>query len=251
MKMCRRLILLLLILLAFSLSVGCTAEPVETTPPTQITTDPPTDPPTVPPTDPPTQPPTEPVTEEPTQASTEPVDEDQLAAYQALFEWTGKMIHARAAGHAYTGPEEVDLCYVFYNGVDYPGSWLDIPQSEKDFLLAEGFWQECDIQIMPADLLEAELQWYFGVGLDDVKIPDEWAYSPETDTYYSNHNDAYVTFATVTGYTRLDEETVVLHLIVDTVHDHEWEEVRYDAAMDMTIRPYEGGGTILSNVPAE
>lgn len=181
----------------------------------------------------------------------EPVDDEQLAVYQTLFEWTGKMIHARAAGQVYTTPSDVDLSYVFYNGVDYPGDWTTISESEKDFLLAEGFWDEGDIQIMPADLLEAELQWYFGVGLADVQIPEEWAYSPETDTYYSNHNDAYVTLATVTGYTQLDNETVVLHLIVDMVHDHDWENVVHDAAMDMTIRPYEGGGQILSNVPAE
>lgn len=246
MKMRKRLILLP-VLLAFSLIVGCTPMPVETAPPTQITTEPPTAPPTVPPTDPPT----EPATEEPTQEPTEPVDEEQLAVYQHLFRWDGKMIVNRAAGHIYTCPEEVDLYYVFYGGIDYPGDWTTISESERDFLLAEGFWQEGDIQIMPADLLEAELQWNFGVGLADVQIPDEWAYSSETDTYYSNHNDAYVTLTTVTGYTWLDEETVVLHLTVDTVHDHDWEEMRYDAAMDMTIRPYEGGGRILSNVPAE
>lgn len=246
MKM-RKPLILLLVLLAFSLIVGCTADPVETTPPTRVTTESPTEPPTVPPTDPLT----EPATEEPTQLPTEPVDEEQLAAYQALFTWEGGMFHALAAGHIYTCPEEVDLYYLFYGGIDYPGDWTTISESEKDFLLAEGFWQECDIQIMPADLLEAELQWYFGVGLDDVQIPGEWAYSPETDTYYSNHNDAYITFATVTGYTQLDEETVVLHLTVDMVHDHDWEETRYDAAMDMTIRPYEGGGRIISNVPAE
>lgn len=243
MKMRRRLILLLLVILVFSLIVGCAAEPVETTPRTQAVTEPPTAPPT--------DPPTAPATEEPTQAPTEPVDDEQLAVYQTLFEWTGKMIHARAAGQVYTTPSDVDLSYVFYNGVDYPGDWTTISESERDFLLAEGFWDEGDIQIMPADLLEAELQWYFGVGLADVKIPEEWVYSPDTDTYYSNHNDAYVTLATVTGYTQLDEETVVLHLTVDIVHDHDWEEVTYDAAMDMTIRPYEGGGRILSNVPAE
>lgn len=246
MKIQKRLTLLLLVIMAFSLTVGCAAEPVETQPPTQITTEP-TQPPTVPPTDPPT----EALTEKPTDPPTEPVDEDQLAAYEYLFSWEGEMIHARAAGHVYSNPADVDLYYVFYNGVGYPGHWTTIPESEKDLLLAEGFWDEMDIQIMPADLLEATLQWYFGVGLADVQIPEEWVYSPETDTYYSNHNDAYATGVTMTGYTQLDDDTVVLHLIVDMVHDHEFEDVIWDAAMDMTIRPYEGGGQIVSNVPAE
>ena len=238
MKIRTRLILPLVVLLVFSLSAGCTAEPVETTLPTQITTDPPT----VPPTDPPTEAPTE----EPTVI----VDADRLAAYQDLFRWEGSIIHARAAGHSYTSPAEADLYYIFYNGVGYPGSWADISQSEADFLLEEGFWREGDIQIMPAGLLEAELQQYFGVGLADVRIPEKWAYSPDTDTYYSNHNDAYVPLVTVTGFTELDEETVVLHLIVDMFHDHDFMEVIDNAPVDMTIRPNEGGGRILSNVLA-
>lgn len=241
MKTQKRLILLLFVILAVSLTVGCVAGPVETAPPTEPVTEP---------TEQITDPPTEPSTEEPTQATTEPVDEEQLAVYQALFSWEGDMICARAAGHAYDHAADVDLYYVFYGGLDYPGSWSTISESEKDFLLAEGFWEECDIQIMPADLLEAALQRHFGVGLEDVKIPEEWAYSAETDTYYSNHNDAYVTFTTVTGYTALDEDTVVLHLIVDMVHDHAFEEVIHDAAMDMTIRYYDGGCRIVSNVMA-
>ena len=31
----------------------------------------------------------------------------------------------------------------------------------------------------------------FGVGLDDVTIPDEWLYLQDEDFYCSNHNDAY------------------------------------------------------------
>ena len=248
---------LVMVILVASLAVGCTftgtaeetAEP--TVPVTEEVTEEMTQRTTQPPTDPPTTPPTEAPTEEPTREPAEPVDADQLAAYQYLFSWEGEMIHARAAGHTYSDPADVDLYYVFYNGVGYPGHWSTIPDSEKDLLLAEGFWDEMDIQIMPANLLEATLQWYFGVGLADVQIPEEWVYSPATDTYYSNHNDAYATGVTVTGYTELDDDTVVLHLIVDMVHDHAFEEVIHDAAMDMTIRPYEGGGRIVSNVPAE
>ena len=236
---------LVLVILVAALAVGCTftgtaeetAEP--TVPVTEEVTEEMTQPPTAPP------------TEEPTQELTAPVDEDQLAAYQYLFSWEGGMIHAWAAGHTYSNPADVDLYYVFYNGVDYPGSWGTISESEEAFLLAEGFWRDGDIQIMPADLLEATLQWYFGVGLADVQIPEEWVYSPATDTYYSNHNDAYVTLTTVTGYTELDDDTVVLHLMVDMVHDHDFEETIWNAAVDMTIRPYEGGGRIVSNVLAE
>lgn len=249
MKMQKRLALLLLIILAAGLIAGCAAEPVETQPPTQTTTEP-TEPKTEPPTDPPTEPPTEPATAEPTDPPTEPDDETRLAAFRDLFKWESDTLFCRAAGYEYARAADVDLYYLFYNGVDYPGSWSSIAESEQELLLRENFWREMDIQILPANLLEEKLQRYFGVGLDDVTIPADWVYSPETDTYYSNHNDAYVNTVEVADFAEQPDGTVVLYLTVDAVHDHDYEEVVWNAPVNMTIRPVEGGWQIVSNVLA-
>lgn len=216
------------------LSVGCTAVPEGTGEPVEIVARP-------------TEPESPPLAETATAKVTEPANE-QLAVYQALFEGSGDWIFNRATGYEYTRPEDVDLYYLFYHGVGYEGSWNTLPESERDLLVNHGFCQEIGIQIMPADLLDEKLQQYFGVGLDDAKIPVEWAYSAETDTYYSNHSDAYSHLVTVTGCTDQPDGTVTLHLIVDAAHDHAAEEIIWDAAMDMTLRPVDGAYQIVSNV---
>ena len=236
---------LVLVILVAALAVGCTftGTPEETTQPTE----PPTTPVTEEVTEEPTQPPTEP--EHPTGPETtlpaEPVDA-RLQEYQALFDWQGDMIFNRAAGHEYAYKMDVDLYYLFYNGVDYPGSWDSIDASERDLLIQAGFWPELDIQIMPAELLEEKLLRYFGLGLAGVRIPDGWVYSADTDTYYSNHNDAYANVVTVAGYSDQPDGNVLLHLIVDGAH--QGDEYYSDAPMYMTLTPVEGGYRIVSNV---
>ena len=213
------------VLLALLL-LGCAAVPAETEP---VTTPVLTQPPTDPPTDPPTQAPTEPEPD-----------------YGTLFCGGGEWMYNLAAGHPFSRPEEVSLYHIFYNGVGYEGSWGSLSEADRELLRQEGFWDEIDIQIMPAGWLEEMLRRYFGVGLDDVRIPDEWAYSAASDMYFSNHNDAYGQSVTVMGHERLPDGTVVRHLMVDVVGDG--EDWVWDAAMDMTLRPGEDGYQMISNV---
>lgn len=232
---------LILVILVASLAVGCTftGTPAETEPPTEPTTEsqqteppPATAPTPQPPTDPPTVPPTDPT-------------DERLAEYQALFDWSGDLMFNLAAGHPYSRPEDVDLTWLFYGGVEYPGSWDSISESERDLLVREGFWTEGDIQIMPAKLLDEALRKYFAVGLEDVTIPEQWVYSPATDTYYSNHNDAYINMVTVMDYEEASDGTVRLRLIVDYVIDgKDWYSNTFTF---MTLRAVEGGYQILSN----
>ena len=214
---------LFILLLTVALTAGCAAVPEETLP-----------------------------TEEETVLVTEPVTElvtEPLPTFEALFGWDGEWIYALAAGQAYERPEDVDLNSLFYTGVDYPGSWGSISESEQDLLENAGFWREMDIQIMPAALLEEKLQRYFGVGLDDVKIPRGWAYSPDTDTYYSNHNDALGCGVTVMGHENLPDGSVLVHLTVDAVQVG--EDWYWETPMDMTLRPVDGVWQIVSNVFAQ
>lgn len=225
---------LLPLLLAVLLTAGCAAPAAETLPPTQ------------PPTQPPTVPVTEEVTEPATEAPTQPED-NRLQEYQDLFR---DGVYNLAAGIIYTRPADVNLYYLFYNGVGYDGSWSSVGGADRDLLVGRGFWQECDIQIMPARLLEEKLQRYFGVGLADVRIPGEWAYSAESDTYYSNHNDAFGSGVTVNGFADNDDGTVTLFLTVDAVYDHGTDDYLWDQPMHMTLRETEDGWQMVSNVAA-
>ena len=109
-----------------------------------------------------------------------------LISYDAQPNWL-----ARALGCLFESPTEIDLNYMFYLGVDHPGSWNDISAESRQTLIDRGFLTEMDLQIMPASKLEAALRETFGIGLSDVSIPDNWAYIESEDAYYSNHNDAF------------------------------------------------------------
>lgn len=111
---------------------------------------------------------------------------EALLAFDAQPNWL-----ARALGCLFESPAEVDLNYMFYLGVDHPGSWDEISAESRQTLIDQGFWDEMDIQIMPAEILEDALQSTFGIGLEDVTIPEEWCYIEAEDAYCSNHNDAF------------------------------------------------------------
>ena len=122
---------------------------------------------------------------------------------------------ARSLGCIYEKPEDIDLYYLFYLGVDHPGSWDDIaPESEK-FLLDQGFMREMDLQIMPVEKMEDALRDTFGIELKDVAMPVDWRYIEAEDAYCSNHNDAY--FPGVPNITSVEDdgETVVIHYTID------------------------------------
>ena len=231
MNMKKLLTVLLLMALAVNLIAGCAATPVETAPATEIPTEAP-----------------QPATEPPTEAPTEPEMD-----YQALFLWDSEQGAAfcRVSGCTFASPEEVCLYHLFYSGVNNPGSWDSITAEEEALLLNAGFWREMDIQIMPAHLLEAELQTYFGIGLADVTVPANWVYSEETDTYYSNYNDAYLPTVTVTGHTELPDGYVVLHLTVSYAPEHGDNPDAWNAPVDMTLRPEGEGRKIISCLRAE
>lgn len=98
---------------------------------------------------------------------------------------------ARSLGCLYEHPYELDLYYLFYLGVEHPGSWNDISPESRQSLIDQGFMEEFDLQIMPADKLEAALQDTFGISLDSVTIPESWGYIEAENAWCSNHSDAY------------------------------------------------------------
>lgn len=125
------------------------------------------------------------------ETTTPPVITD-FAPYEALISYDAQPNWlARSLGCLFESPTEIDLNYMFYLGVDHPGSWNEISSESRQALVDLGFWEDMDIQIMPSGLLEEALRTTFGIGLSDVSIPDNWAYIESEDAYYSNHNDAF------------------------------------------------------------
>ena len=111
---------------------------------------------------------------------------ESLISFDADPNWL-----ARALGCLFESPSEIDLNYMFYLGVDHPGSWNEISAESRQTLIDRGFLTEMDLQIMPASKLEAALRETFGIGLSDVTIPESWCYIEAEDAYCSNHNDAF------------------------------------------------------------
>ena len=124
--------------------------------------------------------------------TTEPVVITDFTPYEALLSFSAEPNWlARSLGCLYESPTEIDMNYLFYLGVNHPGSWSDISDGSRQTLLEAGFIEEMDIQIMPAEILEEALQSTFGMGLGYMEMPEEWAYIYNEDAFCSNHNDAY------------------------------------------------------------
>ena len=122
---------------------------------------------------------------------------------------------ARSLGCLYEHPWELDLYYMFYLGVGYPGSWNEISEESRMKLVNEDFLEEFDLQIMPVETLEAALQDTFGISLSSVEIPESWGYIEAENAYCSNHSDAY--FPGVPNITAVEDDGtyITIHYTID------------------------------------
>ena len=99
----------------------------------------------------------------------------------------------RALGCTFAAPEEISLEYYFYNGV---GDKTKETKEELDFIVDAykmknpGYNAQYNYIRMPAAKLNEGLA-ILGLTLEDVKIPDSWAYYEKLDNYYSWRSDAY------------------------------------------------------------
>lgn len=152
----------------------------------------------------------------PAEPTTPPVITD-FTPYEALISFdTEPNWLARASGCLFESPTEIDLNYMFYLGVNHPGSWADISDESRQTLLDAGFIEEMDLQLMPAELLEEALQSTFGMGLGYMEMPEEWAYIYNEDAFCSNHNDAY--FPGVPTITAVEDDGrfITIHYTIES-----------------------------------
>jgi hypothetical protein len=140
-----------------------------------------------------------------------------FSEYAALLDFAAEPNWlARSLGCIFEKPEDIDLYYLFYLGVEHPGSWDAISTESRDFLVEQGFMEEFDLQIMPVEKMDAILRDTFGIELKDMAMPTEWRYIEAEDAYCSNHSDAY--FPGVPNITAVedDSQTIVIHYTIDS-----------------------------------
>ena len=161
---------------------------------------------------------------------------EALLAFSAEPNWL-----ARSLGCLFENPYEVDLHYMFYLGVDHPGSWGDISEESRQTLLEAGFIEEMDLQIMPAEKLEEALMSTFGIDLKYVAMPEDWCYIYNEDAFCSNHSDAY--FPGVPTITAVDDDgtTVVIHYTIEGYWNPKSYAILDYAHLVMTLQRQEDG----------
>lgn len=93
---------------------------------------------------------------------------------------------------------------------------------------------------LPRQTVEAVLKQYLGVTLDDVTIPEKWAYLAETDAYYDLRTDDYgVSDLQVTEVKRMEDGTILVY----------WSSARIENTLtgEFIRKPR----MVLSNLPVE
>ena len=132
---------------------------------------------------------------------------EELADWKAWFD--ADWMRSQFLTSAYARPEDVDLRALFYNGVDI---WEETrtdynvngrnPVTKEDvryLLLHLGFWHtETDSDKLPRSQVDAVLQKYLGLGLDETAQVNfeegSFPYIPETDSFYHMHGDTNAVF---------------------------------------------------------
>ena len=172
---------------------------------------------------------------------------EDLLSFSAEPNWL-----ARSLGCLYEHPWELDLYYMFYLGVGYPGSWNEISEESRRKLVDEGFLEEFDLQIMPVETLDAALQDTFGVSLSSVEIPEEWGYIEAEDAYCSNHSDAFFPDAfTITNITESPDGMVQIHYFCESYYNTATDEYLSTVDLILTLREMNGSHQAVSNVLAD
>lgn len=151
------------------------------------------------------------------------LDENSLTAFQTLFTWKpDNPWYSMALTNQYAKPEDVDIHLFFYNGIPGRGaSAHKLPVSEMDEILTRYFG--------------LSLEQTNGVGLDAL------LYDGAADSYYDSHGD-FATGETPNmrmGYLREDGTIVLYYTFGDM-----------SQMMILTLRPWENGYQILSNIPS-
>ena len=94
----------------------------------------------------------------------------------------------------YDSPQDIDLNKFFYNGFS-----AEIEDADISFLENQGADLSMDIIKLPRTDMDRILTQYFGITLAETsrKGMENFYYNPETDTYYTLHNDCFYEYINI------------------------------------------------------
>ena len=189
--------------------------------------------------------------------------------FQDLLSYENGYWYWRALGVAFDKPEDISLRILFYNGlkVEERENVSDFTDSELAFVkqYAVDYWQDEDawrgaLKFSREDVKNV-LTTYFGVTLDKVEIPEEWAYFDETDSYYIIRTDGYgIDNHEVLDVQYGDNGIVQIYWgtnewIYDTRNDFDGWLIPLENQVNLMVmtlqKKLDGGYIVLSNLPVE
>ena len=171
----------------------------------------------------------------------------------------GQYLYTRALGCTFAKAEELPAWYYFYLGLGENGQFTDEeitflantyksrnPNSDASFALGA--------TKLPVAKINEALS-VLGVTVNDIQIPDKWAYYDKTDSYYFWVTDAYG----VAGWsvTKVEKGTNGIVAVYWETKEPYWGDPTLEKPLDgakmvLTLQAMpDGGYRILSNVPQE
>ena len=171
------------------------------------------------------------------------VEVHDFARYYELFNASDEernWYHA-ALGCLFSRPEDIDLNFMFYLGTD-GGSWNELSEQSRQYLISKEFMWEMDLQVMPVPVIDEILMNTLGISINDASIPEEWEYIEYEHAYCSNHNDAYFPEPiNITAVTEYSNGTVEIFYSVDYFYDTSNDRLYENPSMVLKLNRTESG----------
>lgn len=180
--------------------------------------------------------------------------EEEIASIEAIFyRENSRAFTCMLLSSEYAAPQEIDLGWLFREGVPNGDGW-GYPVSEEELaalrpIVGEEDWpyyMEADHTKIPRQVMDELLRQYLGLGLEETDQIglDDLIYLPEYDAYYGAARDTQMVIPDITSGVRREDGTLELR------YHYEWTFQEDDTHV-MVLRPTEDGYLFVSNLPIE
>ena len=184
----------------------------------------------------------------------EALTEEEIASIEAIFHReNSRAFTCMLLSSEYAAPQEIDLGWLFREGVPYGDDWgYSVSEEELAALrpiIGEEryqFFLDADSYKTPRHVMDELLRQYLGMGLEETDQVglDSLPYLPEYDAYYGAAYDTQMVIPDSTSGVRRDDGTLELR------YSPVWYETD-DATHVMVLRPTEDGYLFVSNLPID
>lgn len=184
----------------------------------------------------------------------EALTEEEIASIEAIFRReNSRAFTCMLLSSEYATPQEIDLGWLFREGVPNGDGW-GYPVSEEELAALRSiigeeryqFFLEADSYKTPRQVMDELLRQYLGMGLEETDQVglDRLTYLPEYDAYYGAARDTQMVIPDITSGVRREDGTLELR------YHYEWSSQEDDTHV-MVLRPTEDGYLFVSNLPIE